>query len=152
MVKATWKNNGAEIIEDLSENSEEEHRDETRDRIQSFLDSVHIKRLNFQAKGKIDVPRFNVYADGQLILDDDVWFYLRKTLASLTYTSPMLGRAHTAITPCTCAICHGVDHPTGMCEFPEKKGWNGPTVESIESQQNKGNPNRSTRNSRQLRS
>jgi hypothetical protein len=151
MIKAIWTNNAAQIIEDIVETLEEDCQDETKDNITSFLDSVFITRLKFKTKGDIEVPRFNVYADGQLIPNDDVWFYLRETLASLPYTSPMLGRGQTVIAPSTCQICHGVDHPTGMCKFPEIKGWNGPTRESIanSSLQNGDRFYRGTRNLRQ---
>lgn len=98
-----------------------------RDNIHAFLRSVYIKRLNFRTKGNVEAPRFNVYADSRFIPDDDIWFNLRKSLANLPYTTPMLGRGTAEISPSTCSICHGVDHPTGMCEFPEMEGWNGPT-------------------------
>lgn len=154
MVETVWQSNDTQTIADgIVEAYDEESRTETRSKIQDFLNSVKVKRLDFKIKGEIEAPRFNVYADGQLIDDDDVWLFLRESLASLPYTSPMHGHGNTVISPSKCGICHGVDHPTGMCEFPEKEGWKGPTKDTIEmaSSQNGGNNSRGTRNNRQTK-
>ena len=132
MIKAIWKGKEVQsMIENIIESFDEESRTDVANNIQAFLNSVHIKRLNFKNKGNIIVPRFNVYAEGAFISDDDTWFHLRESLANLTYATPMQGRGTTIISPSNCGICHGIDHPTGMCEFPERDGWNGPTRKSI---------------------
>lgn len=132
VVKATWQSTVAQnLINDIIDSYIEDDRPELRNDITAFLLSAYIKRLNFRSKGNIEMPRFNIYADSQFIPDDDLWFLLRNTLVSLTYKSPMQGRGTPDITPSTCGICHGIDHLTGMCEFPDMDGWNGPTRESI---------------------
>jgi hypothetical protein len=154
LVKATWQNSATQNhIKYITESFEEEHRSEVQAKLQTFLDSVHIKRFKFMAKGNIEVPRFNVYTNGQLIPDDDVWHYIRNALANLTYASPMQGQGYTEIALSGCNICRGVDHPTGMCAFPGQDDWNGPTRETLGKSPlwNRGPNNRESRNNRQNR-
>lgn len=152
IVKSTWQSvETQKLINDIIDSFIEDNHSELRNNINAFLISAHIKRLNYRAKGNIEVPRFNVYADSQFILDDDVWFHLRNTLANLTYKSPMQGQGTTVIPLSTCTICHGVDHPTGMCDFPNIEGWNGPTRESLgNTQLQYGTKNKRTRGLRQI--
>jgi hypothetical protein len=132
MVKATWQGNAAQnIIKEIAETFEDSCRTEVQNNLQEFLDSVKIKRLKFRTKGNVEVPRFNIYTNGQLIPDDEIWFNICDSLAKLTYASPMQGQGYTEASPSTCNICHGVDHPTSMCKFPEIEGWFGPTRDSV---------------------
>jgi len=141
MVKATWQSNDAQnIVEDIVEAFNEDCHPEIKGNIQSFLTSVSIKRLKFKTKGGINAPHFNIYADGNFILDDDIWVHLRESLAMLPYAASMQGLGTTEIPHTPCAICHGIDHPTGMCGFLKVVGWNGPTPKTITlaTQQNEG--------------
>jgi len=132
MVKIAWEGNTIQnIIEDIVKSFDEDCQTIIRTNIHQFLCSIQVKRLDFKTKGKVEAPRFNIYADGQFILDDNDWFHLRESLANLPYASPMQGRATTELSPATCSICHGVDHPTGMCDFQKMDDWNGPTSDSI---------------------
>ena len=154
MVKATLQSNSAQnLVDDITEFFTENCQPEIRNNIQDFLNSVYIKRLNYKSKGRVELPRFNVYAKAKFIPDDDVWFYLRETLSKLPYGSPMQGRGITEIAPSTCGICHGVDHPSGLCEFQELEGWNGPTSESLAktAPQDEGKFSRGPHNYRQTR-
>ncbi|KAH9054138.1 hypothetical protein EDB87DRAFT_1568627 [Lactarius vividus] len=92
----------------------------------AFLASLHISRLDVRDAGDTLVPRFNVYGIGSTIQNDDVWVGLRDYLATRTYSSPMLGRGFVDPRPYHCGICHGIDHPRGLCPFPVIEGWNGP--------------------------
>ena len=56
---------------------------------------------------------------------------LRDYLADQVYASLMLGNGKAEIAPYHCGICRGVDHPRGLCPFPDIKGWNGPTKPRI---------------------
>jgi hypothetical protein len=154
MIQTVWKSDDTQnITEDIVESFAEESRPKIRNNIRAFLNSASVMHLDFKTKGNVDVPHFNIYATGQFILDDDVWFYLRESLATLPYASPMHGRGSTVTSPSNCGICHGVDHPTEMCKFPGKDGWNGPTRETLaeSSPQNRGKYSSSTCNYRQTR-
>ena len=149
-VKTVWQSTEAQnLIEDVAETFDEDSRHEIRNNIQAFLNSSYIKCLKFKQKGNIEVPRFNIYADSQLIHDDNIWSFLRESLAALTYKTPMQSCATTEISPSHCSICHGVDHPTGMCEFPQLEGWNGPTRDDTTNRpQNGGKRFRNIRSTR----
>ena len=144
MVKNIWGSKDAQQITDnIVDSFTEECHVELRNNIQAFLNSLQVNRLIFTTKEQNEVPRYNIYAKGEFILDDDVWLHLRESLANLPYTSYMQGRGHAVIAPSNCGICHGVDHPTSLCEFPGRKGWNGPTSKTIGDayKQNGGNIN-----------
>ncbi|KAJ3821332.1 hypothetical protein F5878DRAFT_689496 [Lentinula raphanica] len=56
---------------------------------------------------------------------------LQHILGSLHLSHPYMGRANFKIQPYRCGICRGVDHPIGLCPFPELNEWFGPTLQSI---------------------
>ena len=98
--------------------------------IQNFIDSLSIIRLDTKRRGSALRPHFNVFAKGTLIGDDKTWTQIRSFLANRTYADKLLGFGTTKITPFHCTICHGVDHPRGLCPFPTIEGWNGPLHQS----------------------
>jgi hypothetical protein len=63
---------------------------------------------------------------GELIQNDDLWVLLRNYLTGRTYATPLQGNGTTEIAPNNCGICHGIDHPRGLCAFPDLEDWNGP--------------------------
>lgn len=75
---------------------------------------------------KILKPRFYIYADSSHIRDFKVWSQIRLFLAERSYYNLMLGQGKTMIAPHNCGVCHGADHPRGMCPFPLIPGWQGP--------------------------
>lgn len=101
-------------------------RDSATIAVQSFLDSVQVTRLDTRDKGNTLKPTFNIYADGSFINDVKTWVTIRAHLANRTYHSTKLGQGKTDIIPFRCGLCHGVDHPRGMCPFPDLDGWKGP--------------------------
>lgn len=110
--------------------------------IRTFLNSMTTKCLNIKERGGSLTPRYNVYADGNSIPRHTTWLDLRKYLANRIYFTPMHGRGIASLNPYNCGICHGVDHPRGLCPFPDIPGWNGPG-------KNQNTDNRRERNSGQ---
>lgn len=94
--------------------------------ISRFIDSMRVKLLPVKESGNILAPRFNVYANGSLITQEAVWKRLRNYLAGRIYASLLLDTGTTEVAPYLCGICHSVDHPRGLCPFPDIEGWNGP--------------------------
>jgi hypothetical protein len=94
--------------------------------LQAFYNSVTVQCLKV-IQNKILVPRFNVYANGELIQDHMIWTQIRDILRDLSYDTAMLGQGTTEQGPYDCNICHAADHPYGLCTFPLIKGWNGPS-------------------------
>jgi hypothetical protein len=109
-----------------SPTTEDRHSVETC--IRTFIASMYVSRLDAKGKGDAPAPRFNIYANGALIRNDNAWCRIRAYFANRTYSSPLLGQATTQLTPFTCYLCHGVDHPRGLCPFPDIIGWNGPPL------------------------
>jgi hypothetical protein len=127
MVHTVWQSEEIHVLSDtITEVFPEDDRAAAKTSIRAFINSVRITHLDIKSSGNTLQPHFNVYASGNKIENDDVWMYLRNYLASCTYGSPLHGEGTTKLTPFHCAVCHGVDHPRGLCPFPATPGWNGP--------------------------
>ncbi|KAL0575458.1 hypothetical protein V5O48_006510 [Marasmius crinis-equi] len=46
------------------------------------------------------------------------------------------------VEPYRCGYCGGLDHPTGLCRFPNGNGWLGPTLEDYQARLNRNQRNR----------
>ena len=68
-------------------------------------------------------PHFNIYAKGDIINDDETWLQLKKYLRNRNYKTMLIGTG-SATEDFVCNICHGHDHPGGLCPFPRIPGWN----------------------------
>jgi hypothetical protein len=127
-VHSVWQSDFIQSsIDCITDDSSESLDVETKSSLRDFLASVHVTFLNIKEAGDILVPHFNIYAPGSKIANDDLWTLLRKFLSDLTYTDAVLGVGTTDISPFYCSLCHGIDHPRGLCPLPNTPGWNGPT-------------------------
>lgn len=88
-----------------------------------FLDSASVKHLDIKSQGGKDDPHFNIYAKGDIIDDDETWLQLKKYLRNRNYKTMLIGTG-SATEDFVCNICHGHDHPGGLCPFPRIPGWN----------------------------
>ena len=91
-----------------------------------FMNSMWVKRQDIKSKGNCLSPEFNILARGALIQNPRIWSKVRRFLAKRTYINNDLGQGQVVISPYQCGICHGRDHPRGLCDFPLVEGWNGP--------------------------
>jgi hypothetical protein len=98
-----------------------------RREILSFLDSIQIRRLDIKSGGGLADPHFNVYADSSAVSDVNTWLDIRDFLRNRVYRSMILGTGRAIATKFHCGLCHGKDHPRGLCPFPRIPGWKGPT-------------------------
>ncbi|KAH9028197.1 hypothetical protein EDB85DRAFT_2148055 [Lactarius pseudohatsudake] len=105
----------------------EDKRGVTEAALGLFFDSMWVKRLDIRRAGDTLVPRFNIYADSSAIPIDEVWIRLREYLVTCEYHAHMQGYGITDASPYHCGVCHGADHPRGLCPFPDTPGWNGPS-------------------------
>jgi hypothetical protein len=101
----------------------EDERGNTTDQIISYINSMEIRRLDYKQKGNSIDPHFNVYADGSLITSADIWIDIRNFFRGRSYASSVLGNGQARADKFTCTICHGRDHPNGMCPFLSVPGW-----------------------------
>jgi hypothetical protein len=127
IVRSAWQHPEVLALADnFAEAYHADFRAQVKSAILEFLNSVKVTLLDVKSTGEVLQPRFNVYASGDLIHNDSVWLFLRKFLASRKYGSPTHGDGITDTLPFRCTICHGADHPKGLCPFPALPGWNGP--------------------------
>ncbi|KAH9044209.1 hypothetical protein EDB84DRAFT_1436104 [Lactarius hengduanensis] len=103
----------------------EENQQDRLNQILEFLDSAVVRHLNIRCGGGREDPHFNVFADGEAIEDEDTWLELRKYLRSRVYKTSLFGRGKALPEDYNCSLCHGRDHPRGLCSFPQIPGWNG---------------------------
>ena len=128
LVHSVWHDNATEsFINSIVEDVPPGKRANASQATSRFIDSMRVKLLPIKESGNIFAPRFNVYANGSLILQEAVWKRLRNYLAGRVYTSLLLDTGTTEVAPYLCGICHSVDHPRGLCPFPNIEGWNGPS-------------------------
>jgi hypothetical protein len=129
MVRTVWQGNDVlSLIDTIANSFPEAVRITAKSAIQAFINSVKVTRLDYKSSGDTLQPHFNVYASSSLIENDDIWAYLREFLANCSYASPMHGQGMTRLIPFHCSLCHGADHPRGLCPFPTMPGWNGPDI------------------------
>ena len=127
LVHSVWHDDATEsFINSIAEDVPPGKRANASQATSRFIDSMRVKLLPIKESGNILAPRFNVYANGSLILEEAVWKRLRNYLAGRVYTSLLLDTGTTEVAPYLCGICHSVDHPRGLCPFPNIEGWNGP--------------------------
>ena len=96
-------------------------------KLQAFIDSVHVVKINIQVTGGKQTPAYNVYASGCFIRIPKLWTDIRTYLSNLPYGVHKIGRGKAQIGQFDCKICHAADHPRGLCPFPNIQGWKGPT-------------------------
>ena len=127
LVHNVWHDGAtANFARDLVHTAPERDRTTLAFAIHTFLDSVSVSCLNIKERGGGLIPSFNVYANGNAIPLNETWIQIRKHLSEKLYYTPLTGRGDVVISPYTCGICHGVEHPKGLCPFLGIVGWNGP--------------------------
>ncbi|KAA1479861.1 hypothetical protein DENSPDRAFT_855580 [Dentipellis sp. KUC8613] len=97
----------------------------TADQISAFIDSMTVSRLDSKTSGGTVYPRFHIFANSSLLVDDSHWIAIRKLFHGLSYPAGNYGTG-IRIKFVSCSLCHGADHPRGMCPFPDLPGWRGP--------------------------
>jgi hypothetical protein len=126
-VRTIWDNTATQtFFNDGISAYEGEEKERAAQTIQAFKDSVWITRLDMKEQGGTPKPAFNVYADGNIIDNVGSWVSIRTHLANQNYHSTTLGLGHAEIAPYHCSLCHGADHPRGLCPFPTVEDWKGP--------------------------
>jgi hypothetical protein len=126
MVLTIWSRNATIIaIHDIVESF---HRDDPspRPNFRSFLATLKVDCLLIKEKGGRLNPIYNVYANNKYFQNHKLWSQVRSHLAGLTYASGMVGNGLVKTALFHCNVCHGVDHPRGLCAFLKINGWKGP--------------------------
>ena len=114
------------LIRTLANNApSQEEKQVWNSQMNNFLKSVSVRHLDIRSQGGRENPHFNVYARGDLIEDDETWLQLRRYLRNRTYKTMVVGTGKALQEDFVCGLCHGHDHPRGLCPFPHVPGWNG---------------------------
>ena len=93
--------------------------------IDNFLRSTTVAKLDIKSKGGKGDPHFNLYADSKFLKKDDTWIEIRNFLKGRVYHSQLYRKGEARENFFYCSLCHGRDHPRGLCQFPKLPGWNG---------------------------
>ena len=95
--------------------------------IHAFLETISVRKIIITTKDSVNVPKFNVDTDSDLIEDHELWSQIREILRNQSYSTSMSGKCIVELGPHHCNICHRGDHPSGHCTFSLVEGWNGPS-------------------------
>ena len=66
----------------------------------------------------------NIYIDTNASSVEE-WFEWRNAITPIRFETSESGTGH-ATKASLCTLCHGVDHPNGLCPFSTIPGWYGP--------------------------
>ena len=113
------------FFEGLVQSADEKDKITVTNGIIGFIKSMHVKLLDTKKEGGKRDPQYNIYANGQLIPNNNLWFEIKAFLKGRVYKSTECGKGNVKDTNHKCGLCHGCDHPRGLCPFPKIKGWNG---------------------------
>jgi hypothetical protein len=122
----------AQFLESTINRLQGAERAEAEDTIPKFIASMKTQSVNIKEAGNTPAPRYSVLVKGATITNDNLWTALRNFFLKRTYAFPMQGEGTTNKSPNHCGICHGVDHPRGLCPFPNIEGWRGPIHRPIQ--------------------
>jgi hypothetical protein len=132
LVYTVWHDDhSADFLATIVDSSPDETRLDAELALRTFIASMYVTRLDVKGRGDVPAPRFNIFANGSIIQDDYTWCRIKTFFANRIYSSLLLGRATPQPAPSTCGLCHSVDHPRGLCPFPNVIGWNGPPIRPI---------------------
>lgn len=125
LIAAAWVDPVTEtFVKNLVKQAPTEEQQQLMTDIEYFLRSTTITQLDIKSKGGEGDPHYNIYANGKLLKSDETWIELRNFLKGRAYPSPLYGRGGARESFFHCSLCHGYDHPRGLCHFPKIPGWN----------------------------
>jgi hypothetical protein len=125
-VKEVWNDETTEhFFQCLVEEVPEAARPPLQQALTNFVNSMWVTKLDIRAKGNSLSPEFNVYAKGAFINNTDLWTRIRDFLAERAYINEVQGEGFAVVAPHFCRLCHGRDHPKGLCPFLQIEGWPG---------------------------
>jgi hypothetical protein len=115
-----------------------------------ILHSLEISVIHIRSQGGTLHPIANLYLRWPFD-NDNTWSHLTALVAKTEYQDSLLSTG-TYYTGWTCTICHGVNHPSGLCPFLLVLGWiKASPIQSITEFQNQGRNSKTPNASQQLR-
>jgi hypothetical protein len=92
--------------------------------LENIINSVNLAHLDTKDISSMLAPHFNIYADCTNFSYDKLWSCLRTFLEGCAYMTKLKEDTNTERSPYQCSCCHSIDHPRGLCPFPNLTGWN----------------------------
>ena len=143
IVRAVWDSKTTtDFIQNTINTFPAEMRASLQTDTNNFSKSMNVKKMDTKKIGGTAAPTFNVYADGKLINDDDLWCLLRNFLTAQNYAFKFQDPGRSGTDLHRCSICQSIEHPRGLCPFPNVKGWNGPFWDDPDDNKKRGDNNR----------
>lgn len=88
----------------------------------AIIESLRAERLDVCESGAKLAPVLNLYIDVTFEGEQE-WHDLRQAAKKSEYVSHLHGTGKLNLVKWKCGLCHSIDHPSGMCPFPEIPGW-----------------------------
>lgn len=85
-------------------------------RVKRVVETLRTRTVEVKSQGGSFRSIINMYINCPFEKDED-WNRLVMAVANTEFKHSLLGRG-TIHRGWTCTICHGVDHPAGLCPFP----------------------------------
>ena len=86
-----------------------------------IINTVNIRIIHIRSQRGSLRPIANLYLKWPFD-DDEAWSQITAVVARTSYQDSLLGLG-TYYAGWTCTICHGADHPSGLCPLPLIPGW-----------------------------
>lgn len=86
-----------------------------QEEVNEVIDKLHVERVDLAKGQNIPQPSINLYLMDANYTDEE-WRLLRKAASKTVYVHDLHGVGR-YFSGWTCALCHGVTHPTGMCPY-----------------------------------
>jgi len=94
---------------------------EVPERVNRVIGTLRINMIGIRASQGTLRPIANVYLNCPFESDMD-WNRLLNAVAKTKFKHSLLGIG-TILRGWTCTVCHGADHPSGLCPLPSVPGW-----------------------------
>ncbi|KIM71722.1 hypothetical protein PILCRDRAFT_750177 [Piloderma croceum F 1598] len=116
-----WRGEVAQLLAEMSERDSIFPEMDAESRVANILKTFTVRPIEVKTKGSGTVTWINLYLDFPTESDDD-WSLLVDAVLKTKLEHSLLG-AGIYDRGWTCHVCHGADHPTGLCPFPNVPGW-----------------------------
>jgi hypothetical protein len=112
------------ILAEISESHPDFNALDPPSRASKILSTLEVRIIKLSAQGGVLRTLANMYIKCPFEKDED-WSRLVEAVAKTEFRHSFLGSG-TVRRGWTCTICHGADHPSGICPFPSVPGWINP--------------------------
>jgi hypothetical protein len=121
VIEIFWRGEVAQLLAEMSGRGSNFPEMDVESRVTTILKTFTIRPIEVKTKGSGTVTWINLYLDCPTESDDD-WGLLVDAVSETKFEHSLLG-AGLYDRGWTCHVCHGADHPTGLCPFPNVPGW-----------------------------